>query len=171
MSKDIRTDFSSAVKVGIVDTGNTAAEMFYMDNAIVTVGADSIAERRYERLYNWQYLEPKGTNTGGTLVFPYQLTPKRLLRVRGRQLLSSVDTETDTMEIDAKQAELLYAFARVILYRSERGMREPDSRSWRKYDQLYKDAISDRELLKAHNGMSQPGKIAGMPDWVPSGVI
>ena len=172
VSKDIRTDFSSAIKVGVVDTGNTANEMFYMDNAIVTVGAASIAELRYERLYNWQYLEPTNINTaGGTLVFPYQLTPKRLLRLRGRYLLSSVAAETDKMEIDEKQAELLYAFARVALYRSERGMREPDSRSWRKYDQLYKDAMSDRELLKAHHGMSQPGKFAGSPDWVPSGAI
>ena len=171
VSRNITTDPSSSVRVGIAEPANAAALLIYLDNAIATVGANEPVELRYERLYNWTYYEPTGTNTGGTLRFPYQLPPKRTLRVRGRYLLSSVAAETDTMEIDEKQAELLYAFARVALYRTERGKREPDSRSWRKYDQLYKDSISDRELLKAHNGMSQPGKIAGMPDWVPSGVI
>ena len=171
VSRDNTTDPSSAVKVGVFDTANAAAVLFYCDNALVTVGAREPAELRYERLYNWHYVAPFGTSTDGRIIFPYQLPAKRSIRIRGRYLLSSVAAETDTMEIDEKQAELLYAFARVALYRTERGKREPDSRSWRKYDQLYKDSISDRELLKAHNGMSQPGKIAGMPDWVPSGVI
>ena len=171
VSRNITTDPSSSIRVGVAETANAAAVLFYLDNAIATVGANEPAELRYERLYNWEYYEPTGTNTGGTLRFPYQLPSKRTLRVRGMYPLSSVSAETDTMEIDEKQAELLYAFARVALYRTERGMREPDSRSWRKYDQLYKDAISDRELLKAHNGMSQPGKIAGMPDYIPSGAI
>ena len=112
VSRNITTDFSSAVKVGIVDTGNTAAELMYLDNAIATVGADDVAEHRYERLLNWGYYAPTGTNTGGTLRFAYQLPPKRTLRVRGTQLLSSVAAETDTMEIDEKQAELLYAFCK-----------------------------------------------------------
>ena len=171
VSRNITTDPSSSVRVGIAEPANAAALLIYLDNAIATVGANEPVELRYERLYNWQYLEPTGTNTGGTLRFPYQLPPKRTLRVRGRYPLSSVAAETDTMEIDEKQAELLYAFARVALYSAELAKREPDSRAWRRYDQLHQKAISDTVSQKALNGMSQPGKIAGMPDYIPSGAI
>ena len=62
-------------------------------------------------------------------------------------------------------------FARVALYSAELVKREPDSRSWRKYAQLHQKAISDTVSQKALNGMSQPGKYAGSPDWQPSGVM
>ena len=171
VSRNITTDPSSSVRVGVAESANAAAVLFYLDNAIATVGANEPVELRYERLYNWTYYEPTGTNTGGTLRFGYQLPPKRTLRVRGMYPLSSVSAETDTMEIDEKQAELLYAFARVALYSAELAKREPDSRAWRRYDQLHQKAISDTVSQKALNGMSQPGKFAGMPDYIPSGVI
>ena len=109
----------TTLKLGLRVTSG-AVIIFYADNIHATAAPLEIAEESYIRLTNFGYHRPRGTATDGYLEFPVALDAGKVLRIRGgRDYISSVDAEADTMEIDEHQAQLLYAVAREMLYSEE----------------------------------------------------
>jgi len=98
----------TALKAGVTVAAGTVLT-FYVDEAVLWSG-QRVADALGDPLYNW-------TNKNGVLEFPYSITSERPIRVIGMDYLSSVSADTDTMELDDPQTNLLYAEAALYLYR------------------------------------------------------
>jgi hypothetical protein len=108
----------SALTVGIsvVSTATDNTE-FYVDSAVCVVGPSQEPELEPIKLYNWKYRDDiQGTTTRQHVTFPYELPDNCLLRFEGKDYLSSVSAETDTIEISKPQTDILYAMMARELY-------------------------------------------------------
>ena len=89
----------------------------YLDEAVATVGPRVEAQESGTPLMNWEYIPEMESTTDRTSIhFPYNLPNLKLLRIRGKNYLTEVSSETDTMEIAKPRTELLYAFGAAELY-------------------------------------------------------
>jgi len=81
-----------------------------LDDAVLWSG-QRVADDVGDLLLNWTAHE------NGVLEFRQSLSSDRPIRLIGIGYLSSVSADTDTMELDDPQTELLYAEAACFLYR------------------------------------------------------
>ena len=141
----------TAVKAGIAVASGTALT-FYYDQGIWTA-TPRVSERRWEKLYNWSIYE-------GIIRFPYDLPADRALRLIGRRPLTTVTLDTDTVEIDEPQIEILYASAIVGLYR------KLSNEQSGKRANAYDDEIAkwEYELATARRRYSMSRRITGTVD-------
>lgn len=111
----LMTATGTAFSAGI-DVTSGAAITFYVDEGIVIVGQSEVLDLGWSPLLRWDWLPPiDGGSNGGVLDIPYRLPEKRRLRIIGRDLLSSVTADADTIEIDGEQLDLLYEKVRAAL--------------------------------------------------------
>jgi hypothetical protein len=148
--------------ISVVSTATDNTE-FYVDEAILTVGPSREPDSSREILHNWDY-EPVviGTTLVNAVRFPYALPDNYLLTFEGKSYLSSVSSESDTMEIGKPQTDLLYAYAASELYRRQ-GQMSPDSDG--NYESSrYALAQADIERLSSH-AVRGPKRRIKIPDW------
>jgi hypothetical protein len=88
----------------------------YVDEAIATVGQSEVAEREWTPLQNWRWIGPvAGASNGGHIEFQSSLPPGRRLRIVGRDMVSSVSAESDTVEVDGELLGPLYDLTRAYM--------------------------------------------------------
>lgn len=98
----------TALKAGVTVASGTAL-VFYLDDAVLWSG-QRVADEPGTPLYGW-------TAKDGIFEYRKSLVGDRPLRLKGIGYLSSVSADTDEMELDDPQTELLYAEAACFLYR------------------------------------------------------
>ena len=106
------TGFDAGVEV---DSAGTAIALF-LDEALCVVGQSEIRHDRWEPLDVWTWLPPiDGGANGGLLEFPEPLIEKRAIRIFGRDILSSVTADSDTVEASGQELDVLYNKTREYL--------------------------------------------------------
>lgn len=155
------TSLTVGVSIGSTVTDNTE---FYADRAVCVVGPIQEPTDTGEELLNWEYRPlVAGTTVRNRVVFPYDFPNNYLLRFEGMNYLSSVSTETDTMEIGDPQTQLLFAYAAMRLWR--RMPRRADSDNEYLRNQL-KEAEEDIANYQ-HLGMPAIRQRLQNPGWSP----
>ena len=134
---------ATSVAAGISVTSGAAIPV-YVDEMICVVGPSEVLEHPYASLHNWEYMPPAaGASNGGTLRFSEHLPSHRRLRIIGLDMLSSVDADANTVEIDGELLEPLYNRVRNELC-NER-YEQTNDREWlersREYDAKYQEAM------------------------------
>ena len=96
-----------------VTASNVAA---YIDEIWMTIGQSEMTDVPYNELRNWNHVPPvAGASDGGVLRFEEILPSKHRIRVVGRDLLSSVSSDSDTVEIDGDLLHPLYDKVRQLI--------------------------------------------------------
>ena len=145
----------SEVTARIINDGPTTAFAYYIDSAILW-SAQKRAASHYSLLLNW-------TTDGTTLEFPYTISESYPIRVVGTGHLSSGSADTDTMELDDPQTELLYAQAAVYLYRQI--LSKSPGQAQQSYLQLLAYWEEQVKRLKSSVAMSSPPVFRMAPSW------
>ena len=123
----ILTQTDTECAVGISVSSDSAAIAVYVDEVFLTLGQSEALDRPYTPITNWDIVPPAaGASTGGTLRFTGNLPSHHRLRIVGTDLLSSVSSDTSTVEIDGELLEPLYNKVRQMIA-DEMSMGIPDS--------------------------------------------
>lgn len=124
-SQTLTHDDTSTV-VGISVTSGAAVAVF-VDEMFLTLGQSGVIDKPYSPITNWEFIPPvDGASSGGTIRFKNQIPKQRRLRIVGTDMLSSVSSDSDTLEIDGDLLEPLYNKTRQLLA-DERAMGNPQS--------------------------------------------
>ena len=116
--------------VGVAITSGAAIAV-YVDEGICVVGQSEVADREWTPLTNWRWIAPAAGAANSFLEFDYRLPELRVIRIVGRDILSTVTADTDTVEIDGDQLDILYnETRRAIIARSLLDLPEPDRPYW-----------------------------------------
>ena len=152
---------SLTVGISVVSTATDNTE-FYVDEAILTAGPMQEPERTGDALRNWDYIPVmEGTTLRNEIVFPYEFGNNYRLRFEGQAYLSSLSSESDTIEISKPQTELLLAYTTAELFK-RRSQQSPDSDD--DYDaRRYAMSLAEIERLSTHY-VRGPRRRLGIPD-------
>jgi hypothetical protein len=155
---------ATTVVVGLVATSGSAMA-FYADEATAVLGQSEPLDAPWEPLLNWTWVPPvAGGSNGGQLFFPYQLPPKRRLRIVGRDLVSSVSADSDTIEIDGELLQVLYDRTRQLAAREASLNGPPAERStWRNVAGTFGNRVT--KALNSGVGLHMPRSRTNIPDW------
>jgi len=156
------------IGISVVSTATDNTE-FYIDSAVSVVGPSQEPETHSEQLFNWEYREDvQGTTLRQYVVFNYEFPDNYLLRFEGKGYLSTVSADTDSMEIQKPQNDLLYAQMAQEMY-EEYSQFTPDISIDYNRERL---AIAARKLdgLMPHT-QRRPRLQRGVPDWERTGVV
>lgn len=135
----------SSFDVGFSFLGATTAHTAYLDRAVCFVGPELALEGDSEIMERWSW-SPQGyqgtsaqTGTGGQITLPVRSNKRDVLQVIGRDLLSSVSADTDTIEIDDEFVEPLANTVRMLLCRE---MAKSNPRSdWSEQADMYESFV------------------------------
>ena len=135
------TDTSTVVGVSI--SSGTAIPVF-VDEMFLTIGQSEATEKPYSPITNWKFVPPaSGASNGGTIRFTGSIPSHRRLRIVGSDMLSSVSSDSDTVEIDGDLLEPLYNKVRQLV--ADERARGIDQSYWytlaRQYEAEYDRAI------------------------------
>jgi len=103
---------------GFYVNGGTAAARTtsYIDRAVVWAGPLSTPESMWDVVNGWEWIPPlDGASDGGQVFLPGRPRDHEVLRLNGRNLLSSVSADTDTIELDGELLDPLYMKCRQFL--------------------------------------------------------
>ena len=111
------------VTTGVNDSDFTAgfyaassATTSYIDRAVVWAGPLSAPESMWDVVNGWEWIPPlDGASDGGQVFLPGRPRDHEVLRLNGRNLLSSVSVDTDTIELDGELLDPLYMKCRQFL--------------------------------------------------------
>ena len=115
----------------------------YIDRAAVWAGAQLPPEGNFDPQQGWEWYPQtyQGTTasagTGGQIRLASRSTSRNVLRVIGRDLLSAVSLDSDTIEIDDELVEPLYDKVRQLLC-EEMAKSSPDS-DWMRQAAIYEE--------------------------------
>jgi hypothetical protein len=110
------TATTAVVGLTIPSSGSTAAIPLFVDEIWMTLGQSENMDIPYSELRNWNHVPPvAGASDGGVLRFEEILPSKHRIRVVGRDLLSSVSSDSDTVEIDGDLLHPLYDKVRQLI--------------------------------------------------------
>tara|TARA_R100000687_G_C6396779_1_gene139899 strand:+ start:22 stop:633 length:612 start_codon:yes stop_codon:yes gene_type:complete len=88
----------------------------YIDRAVVWAGPLSTPESMWDVVNGWEWIPPlDGASNGGQVFLPGRPRDHEVLRLNGRNLLSSVSADTDTIELDGELLDPLYMKCRQFL--------------------------------------------------------
>ena len=88
----------------------------YIDRAVVWAGPLSTPESMWDVVNGWEWIPPlDGASDGGQVFLPGRPRDHEVLRLNGRNLLSSVSVDTDTIELDGELLDPLYMKCRQFL--------------------------------------------------------
>ena len=88
----------------------------YIDRAVVWAGPLSTPESMWDVVNGWEWIPPlDGASDGGQVFLPGRPRDHEVLRLNGRNLLSSVSADTDTIELDGELLDPLYMKCRQFL--------------------------------------------------------
>ena len=135
------TDTSTVV--GISVTSGAAIPVF-VDEISLTIGQSSVLDRPYTPITNWDVLPPvAGASNGGVLRFTGQVPMQHRIRIVGSDMLSSVNADDSTVEVDGDLLEPLYNKVRQLIA-DERAMGNMESYWYtlaRQYESEYNNAV------------------------------
>tara|TARA_Y100001963_G_C6761775_1_gene439860 strand:- start:624 stop:1973 length:1350 start_codon:yes stop_codon:yes gene_type:complete len=135
------TDTSTVV--GISVTSGAAIPVF-IDEINLTIGQSSVLDRPYTPITNWDVLPPvAGASNGGVLRFTGQVPMQHRIRIVGSDILSSVNADDSTVEVDGDLLEPLYNKVRQLIA-DERAMGNMESYWYtlaRQYESEYNNAV------------------------------
>ena len=137
----------------------------YVDEAILIMGQSEALDAGWAPLMNWHWIPPvDGENTGGTLEFPYVLGEKRRLRIIGMGLLSQVNSDSDTFELDGNALQSLYDLTRQYAAR-EMALSAPAAEQslWRDVAGTFGRRV-ERHLQNGHYVRAPKSRFT-IPDW------
>jgi hypothetical protein len=154
---------SLTIGISVLSTATDNTE-FYVDSAVAVVGPRQEPETYATPLTGWQYREDmQGTTLRQHVIFPYELPDNCLLRLEGKDYLSSISADTDSMELAKPQSDLLFAQMAKEIY-GELDQLIPDAD--REYNRARLNmAITRFEEALAHR-MKAPRRELSIPDMV-----
>jgi hypothetical protein len=153
---------SLTVGISVVSSATDNTE-FYADSAVCVVGPRQEPETVAIKLRNWEYRnDMQGTTLRQHVVFPYELPNNCMLRIEGRDYLSAVSAETDTMEITKPHSDIFYAFMANELY-EEYVANIPDADRTFSQQRIASAARRLDDLLSL--SMTRPRLNMNIPDW------
>ena len=116
----------------------------YIDEMWLTIGQSEMTDVPYSELRNWAHVPPvAGADNGGILYFQQTLPSKHRIRIVGRDMLSSVNADDSTVEVDGDLLEPLYNKVRQLIA-DERAMGNMESYWYtlaRQYESEYNNAV------------------------------
>ena len=100
--------------VGVhVTASNIAA---FIDEIWMTLGQSEMVDVPYNELRNWEHVPSvAGASDGGVIRFQETLPSKHRIRIVGRDLLSSVSSDSSTIEIDGELLHPVYDRVRMMI--------------------------------------------------------
>ena len=150
------------IGISVLSTATDNTE-FYVDSAVAVVGPLQEPETRAVELFNWEYREDvQGTTLRQEVIFQQSFPDNYLLRFQGKDYLSSVSAETDTMEIQKPQNDLLYAWMANEIYEQYVAAVPDADRSYNQ--QRLASAARRLDSLMPH-AMRTPRLRMHIPDW------
>ena len=106
---------ATSIAVGVSISSGAAIPVF-VDEVWMTLGQSEMTDIPYTELRNWEHVPPvAGASDGGVLRFSEILPDKRRIRIVGRDMLSSVSADSDTVEIDGELLHPLYDKVRQLV--------------------------------------------------------
>ena len=106
----------SSFTAGFYVIGTSVASTSYIDRAVVWAGPLSTPESMWDVVNGWEWIPPlDGASDGGQVFLPGRPRDHEVLRLNGRNLLSSVSVDTDTIELDGELLDPLYMKCRQFL--------------------------------------------------------
>ena len=140
-SETLDHDATTAV-VGLSVAASDVA--VYIDEIWMTLGQSEMIDVPYNELRNWDHVPPvAGASDGGVLRFQETLPSKHRIRIVGRDLLSSVSAESDTVEVDGDLLHPLYDKVRSMI--AQRLAASNPNSQWtemaRQYEESYVRAV------------------------------
>ena len=142
-----QTDTEAAVGLSIT-SGNALA--VFVDEIWMTLGQSELIDVPYTELRNWEHVPPvSGASNGGIIRFQETLPSKYRIRVVGRDLLSSVSSDSSTIEIDGELLHPVYDRVRMMI--AQRMAANNPGSNWaelaRQYEASYTRAV-EGDLVK-----------------------
>ena len=142
-----QTDTEAAVGLSIT-SGNALA--VFVDEIWMTLGQSELIDVPYTELRNWEHVPPvAGASNGGIIRFQETLPSKYRIRVVGRDLLSSVSSDSSTIEIDGELLHPVYDRVRMMI--AQRMAANNPGSNWaelaRQYEASYTRAV-EGDLVK-----------------------
>jgi len=106
----------SSFTAGFYVIGTSVVSTSYIDRAVVWAGPLSTPESMWDVVNGWEWIPPlDGASDGGQVFLPGRPRDHEVLRLNGRNLLSSVSVDTDTIELDGELLDPLYMKCRQFL--------------------------------------------------------
>ncbi len=142
-----QTDTEAAVGLSIT-SGNALA--VFVDEIWMTLGQSELIDVPYTELRNWEHVPPvAGASNGGIIRFQETLPSKYRIRIVGRDLLSSVSSDSSTIEIDGELLHPVYDRVRMMI--AQRMAANNPGSNWaelaRQYEASYTRAV-EGDLVK-----------------------
>ena len=142
-----QTDTEAAVGLSIT-SGNALA--VFVDEIWMTLGQSELIDVPYTELRNWEHVPPvAGASNGGVIRFQETLPSKYRIRIVGRDLLSSVSSDSSTIEIDGELLHPVYDRVRMMI--AQRMAANNPGSNWaelaRQYEASYTRAV-EGDLVK-----------------------
>ena len=164
LTVDSTITIATSLDVGIsVVSSATDTTEFYVDELICVVGPLQEPELYGQELRRWDWVPiNQGTTLRNEVVFPYGFPDMYRLRFEGQGYLSSVSADTDTMEIERPQNDLLYAYAAEELFRRLSRASSDVEDNW--FRVRMREVRADKERLLVH-AMSGPRRKLQIPNW------
>ena len=134
---------ATSIVVGISVSSGAAIPVF-VDEIWMILGQSEMSDVPYTERRNWEHVPPvAGADDGGVLRFSEILPDKKRIRIVGRDILSSVSADSDTIEIDGELLHPLYDKVRQLVSLRMAGA-DPTS-NWaemaRQYEESYVRAV------------------------------
>ena len=142
---------------GFYVDGGTTASTSYIDRAVVWAGPLSTPEGVWDVVNGWEWIPPlDGASDGGQVFLPGRPRDHEVLRLNGRNLLSSVSADTDTIELDGELLEPLYLKCRQFIC-EDKASQDSDS-DWGRRARDYEEEYELWFRGEAYHG-SRPGLV------------
>ena len=135
---------TAVVGLSTTTDGSSDAMAVYIDEIWMTLGQSEMTDVPYNELRNWDHVPPvAGASDGGVLRFQETLPSKHRIRIVGRDILSSVSAESDTVEVDGDLLHPLYDKVRSMI--AQRLAASNPNSQWtemaRQYEENYVRAV------------------------------
>lgn len=107
---------TTTISVGVSVTAGAVLSI-YVDEIALIVGQSEPIDYGWTPLLNWSWLPAvAGASNGGLLYLPYHMEQQQL-RIVGKDLLSSLSADSDTVELGSEYLEPMYDYVRDELCR------------------------------------------------------
>ena len=137
---------------------------YYADEALLTLGQSEPADEPWIPLADWRRIAAvDGASNHGLLYIDRDLPEGRRLKIEGRDMLSSVSSDTDTFEVDGEMLDVLYDQCRAYLCEEVSTLGSEDVDAWRARASRYQSAV-DRAIQNGVGLASVPTRKLTIPN-------
>ena len=106
---------ATTIAVGITVTSGSSIGV-YVDEITLSVGQSEPLGATWEEIEDWTYIPPiAGASNNGLLEFNQVLPAGRRIRIVGRAPISTISSDSSTIEVDTEQLIPLYDYTRMLM--------------------------------------------------------